>query len=186
MPSQVKKFDRLLVVGLGNPGAQYTSTRHNIGFDIVDAFTDDWSKAPAGNAMAAKTSIDATEVHVLKPQTFMNLSGEAVQAYAHYFKIAPEAIVVIHDEADIPFGAIKTKFDGGTAGHNGLKSIAQQLGTHAFWRIRFGVGKGSSPHVPLDQFVLAKWTEAEAQQLPQLIEQTLRHLHELIVAPPQE
>ena len=187
MPSQAKRFNKVLIVGLGNPGMEYEATRHNIGFRILDTFFDEtWKDTKNGNAQVAKTSVDGVEVYLMKPQTFMNKSGEAVQPFATYFKIDPEAVIVVHDEADIPFGEIRAKQGGGTAGHNGLKSLVQRLGTENFWRVRFGIGKSPNPNIALDDFVLGKWSEAERQQLPTLIEQTIRQLHELIVAPPQD
>lgn len=186
MPSQAKSSN-LLVVGLGNPGLSYEATRHNIGFAVLDAFIDaSWKESRQGNALVANVSINGVDVHLLKPQTFMNLSGEAVRAYADYRHILPEEILVIHDEADIPFGEIRQKFGGGSAGHNGIKSLVQHLGSDAFWRIRFGIGKSDNPQMPLDAFVLAPWTNAEKQQLPLLIEQAIHLLHERIVTPPQE
>lgn len=177
----------MLLVGLGNPGMEFDATRHNVGFHILDTFVDDtWSQEKAHKALSANTTVDGVTVHLLKPQTFMNLSGEAVQSYASYYKIPVEAILVIHDEADLPFGDIRLKQGGGTAGHNGLKSLVQRLGTDTFWRLRFGIGRGDNPNVTLENFVLAKWTESEQQQLDQLVQQTLHKLHEFIVAPPQD
>jgi len=175
----------VLLVGLGNPGMEYELTRHNIGFQVLDAFADGtWKEDNAHKAFTAKTSVDGVTVHCLKPQTFMNKSGEAVQSYAQYYNIAPDAIFVVHDEADLPFGDIRLKQGGGTAGHNGLKSLVQHLGTDAFWRLRIGIGRGDNSQVALEDFVLGKWTESERQQLDQLIQQSIHKLHECIVAPP--
>lgn len=185
MPSQAKRNDKVLIVGLGNPGLKYEETRHNIGFKALDVFVDEWKDSPKHKSFVSKTSIEGVEVHLIKPQTFMNKSGEAVQSYAAYFKIPTEAIIVIHDEADLPFGEVKEKLGGGTAGHNGLKSIVERLGTQDFWRIRFGISHSPNENIPLDEYVLSKWTESEAGMLPELIDNTLHKLHELIVAPPE-
>lgn len=166
---------------------EYEATRHNVGFRVLDAFVDEnWKETKSGNALVAKTSIDGVETYFMKPQTFMNKSGEAIQPFAAYFKIDPEAVIVVHDEADLPFGELRSKQGGGTAGHNGLKSMVQRLGTENFWRVRFGIGRGDNSNIPLEDFVLSKWSEPERQQLPTLIEQAIHSLHELIVAPPQD
>lgn len=187
MPSQAKKFNNVLVVGLGNPGIKYDSTRHNIGFEVLNRLCDStWEQARRGASLVSNVSINQTNVHLMKPLTFMNKSGEAVQPMVDYIQMSPEAIIVIHDDADLPFGEVKVKRGGGTAGHNGLKSLVAHLGTNDFWRIRFGIGRSANPNIPLDVFVLSKWSEAERQQLDILIEQTIHKLHEHIVAPPQD
>jgi peptidyl-tRNA hydrolase, PTH1 family len=131
-----------LVVGLGNPGLRYARNRHNIGFMAADAIA--WRHGLPGfrsrfNGEVAEGSIGGERVLLLKPQTFMNASGEAVAEAARFFKIAPEEIVVIHDEIDLRPGKLRVKSGGGTAGHNGLRSIDALLGPD-FWRVRIGVG----------------------------------------------
>lgn len=132
-----------LFVGLGNPGAQYAATRHNAGFWWIDSVA-------AGNSCkllheskfsgdAGRLKINANEAWLLKPATFMNKSGRAVAALANFYKIPPEAILVIHDELDLPAGSIKLKKGGGHGGHNGLKDIIACLGTNEFWRMRIGI-----------------------------------------------
>lgn len=161
-----------LVVGLGNPGPQYVATRHNVGFLFIDYLQDYFTLPPlkpkfqAGFALG---KIDNIDVALLKPLTFMNLSGQSVQAAAHFFKIPPEKIIVCHDEMDIPFGTIKTKCGGGNAGHNGLKNISQCLGTNDFQRLRIGIGR---PPLALEasQYVLSILSKSEQKTLGDLYE----------------
>jgi PTH1 family peptidyl-tRNA hydrolase len=133
-----------LFVGLGNPGPEYEATRHNAGFWWIDALARQCKvtlvsdKSYQGHV--ARTTLDGSTVWLLKPQTFMNLSGRSVAALARFFKIAPEEILVIHDELDVEPGEAKLKLGGSHAGHNGLRDIHAQLGTDAYWRLRLGVG----------------------------------------------
>ncbi len=133
-----------LFVGLGNPGAEYEATRHNAGFWWVDALARElkvnlaFDKGYQG--LVARASVHGHTVWLLQPQTFMNLSGRAVGALARFYKIAPEEILVVHDELDVVPGQAKLKFGGGHAGHNGLRDIHAQLGTGDYWRLRIGIG----------------------------------------------
>ncbi len=133
-----------LVVGLGNPGPSYEATRHNVGFWWIDALAQQlgWSfaSAPAHKAWLAKGQWQGRPLCLLKPQTFMNLSGQSVASFARFFKLNPSQIWVVHDEIDLPPGTAKLKQGGGHAGHNGLKDIVAQLGSPDFWRLRLGVG----------------------------------------------
>lgn len=133
-----------LFVGLGNPGAEYEATRHNAGFWWIDALARAWKLSLATEkgfqAQAARTTVAGRPTWLLKPQTFMNLSGRSVAGLARFYKIAPEEILVVHDEIDIPAGQMKLKHGGGHAGHNGLRDIHAQLGSDAYWRLRIGVG----------------------------------------------
>ena len=135
-------MDRL-IVGLGNPGSKYQNTRHNIGWDVLELLPDyqnlKWIEKFKGQY--AVQSIGSDKIYYLKPQTFMNLSGESVQPLMNFFKITIENILVVHDELDLPFGTIAFKNGGGLAGHNGLKSIAGILGTQDFKRLRMGIGR---------------------------------------------
>jgi peptidyl-tRNA hydrolase, PTH1 family len=133
-----------LFVGLGNPGAEYEATRHNAGFWYIDALARElkctlaYDKSYFG--LVASTVVAGQKVWLLKPNTFMNLSGKSVGALAKYFKIAPEEILVAHDELDIVPGEAKIKLGGSHAGHNGLRDIHAQLGTDQYWRLRIGIG----------------------------------------------
>jgi peptidyl-tRNA hydrolase, PTH1 family len=133
-----------LFVGLGNPGAEYEATRHNAGFWLVDALARELKCSLAYDksyfGLVARTSVAGQAVWLLQPQTFMNLSGKSVGALAKFFKIAPEEILVAHDELDIVPGEAKIKLGGSHAGHNGLRDIHAQLGTDQYWRLRIGIG----------------------------------------------
>ena len=134
----------MLVCGLGNPGEEYAHTRHNAGFSTIDviarrAGVSYWKNQ--GGAEVAIVSRDGRDVVLAKPQSFMNCSGGPVSKLCSIYGVAPEALLVIHDEMDIPAGDVRVKFGGGHAGHNGLRSIIDKLGTRDFSRVRFGIGK---------------------------------------------
>ncbi len=133
-----------LIVGLGNPGPGYADTRHNAGFWWVDELTKLWGVSlqhERGHfGLVARFGTQGRTVWLLQPQTFMNRSGQAVAALSRFFKIPPAAILVAHDELDLPAGECKLKFSGGHAGHNGLRDIHAQLGTPDYWRLRIGIG----------------------------------------------
>jgi PTH1 family peptidyl-tRNA hydrolase len=153
-----------LLVGLGNPGPQYSESRHNVGFMLLDYLAAETGIGFAESrwkAMTAKTAISGVAVVMLKPETFMNLSGIAVSRAAHFYKIAPDRIIVIHDDLDIELGRIKIVSGGGDGGHKGVRSIIDHLGTSDFPRIKIGIGRPAGPVLP-DKYVLAKF---EAEEL---------------------
>jgi PTH1 family peptidyl-tRNA hydrolase len=134
-----------LIAGLGNPGPEYEQTRHNAGFWLVDNLANTLpgcrlQRESRFNALCAKTSIGGHESWLLEPQTFMNRSGQSVGALARFYKIAPEEILVVHDELDLAPGVAKIKKGGSSGGHNGLKDITAALGTQDYWRLRLGIG----------------------------------------------
>jgi PTH1 family peptidyl-tRNA hydrolase len=133
-----------LFVGLGNPGPEYEATRHNAGFWWIDALAHELklSLAPekSCHALLARTTLAGRPLWLMKPQTFMNLSGRSVAALARFFKIQPGEILVVHDELDLAAGQVKLKLGGGHAGHNGLRDIHAQLGSPDYWRLRLGIG----------------------------------------------
>ena len=133
-----------LIVGLGNPGREYEATRHNAGFWWVDEFARmhgaGFKAENKFHGLIARAALHGHEAHLLKPQTFMNISGRAVGAVAQFYKTAPANILVVHDELDLPPGSAKLKLGGGHGGHNGLKDIIAHLGTRDFWRLRIGIG----------------------------------------------
>ena len=135
-----------LIVGLGNPGSEYRDTRHNVGFMVVDALVDRWRVADQWRekfeALQIKTVRGDEPVIIAKPLTFMNLSGQAVQALAGFYKIEPADVFVVTDDVALPVGRLRARREGGAGGHNGLKSIIQSLATQAFPRMRVGVGRG--------------------------------------------
>ena len=135
-----------LIVGLGNPGAEYDGTRHNIGFEVADELTQRWGlpKPKAkyrGLLTEGRTGPGGPRVAILKPQTYMNDAGESVGPARGAFKVPLERVLVVHDEIDLPFGEIRTRTGGGLAGHNGLKSLKTGLGSADFARVRIGVGR---------------------------------------------
>lgn len=133
-----------LIAGLGNPGAEYSATRHNAGFwavaAIVRATQTTLRHEARFHGLAARARFHGSEVWLLQPETFMNRSGQSVAALARFHKILPAEILVVHDELDLPPGAVKLKFSGGSGGHNGLKDIAAHLATPQYWRLRLGIG----------------------------------------------
>ena len=174
----------ILIVGLGNPGKEYDNTRHNIGFAAVDFFAEKHNFSPWVNKKDLKchlTSHTISEVRVLlaKPTTFMNLSGEAVQAIASFYKISSDQIIVVHDELDIPFGQIRTRLGGSAAGHNGIKSVSQYIGEQ-YGRVRVGIGPKTPEQIDSADFVLAKFSKNENEELPNLLRETSAVLSEYI------
>jgi PTH1 family peptidyl-tRNA hydrolase len=133
----------LLVVGLGNPGREYARNRHNVGWMVVEelARRHDASWRAKFNGRLAELRLDGHRVALLKPETYMNESGRAVAAAATFFKVEPDAVLAVHDEGDLDLGRLQARKGGGLGGHNGLRSIAQHLGTQEFLRLRIGVGR---------------------------------------------
>jgi PTH1 family peptidyl-tRNA hydrolase len=133
----------LLVAGLGNPGREHAGNRHNVGWMIVDelARRHDGAWRSKFNGKLAEIRVDGHKVALLKPETFMNDSGRAVSAAMRFFKLEPDAVLVVHDEGDLPLGRLQARIGGGLAGHNGLRSVAAHLGTPEFLRLRVGVGR---------------------------------------------
>jgi peptidyl-tRNA hydrolase, PTH1 family len=150
----------LLVVGLGNPGREYANTRHNAGWMVVDELARRHGGSFRGkfSGQLAETRIGDARIALLKPETYMNLSGSSVQAAARFFKVEPEHVLVVHDEGDFDLGRLQARQGGGLAGHNGLRSIAQSLGTQDFLRLRIGVGRPErgDPR-PLADYVLSNF-----------------------------
>jgi PTH1 family peptidyl-tRNA hydrolase len=150
----------LLVAGLGNPGREYAGNRHNVGHMVVDelARRHDGSWREKFSGRIAEVRIDEHRVALLKPETYMNESGRSVRAAADFFKVEPDAILVVHDESDLELGRLQARFGGGLAGHNGLRSIAKHLGTPDFMRLRVGIGRPErgDPR-PLADYVLANF-----------------------------
>jgi peptidyl-tRNA hydrolase, PTH1 family len=148
-----------LIVGLGNPGEKYQLNRHNIGFLIVDKYTTNLGKFEFNKKFDAEI-LKVGEVIFAKPRTFMNFSGKSVSEICSFYHIDPEEILVIQDELDIEFGKIKLSFDSSDAGHNGIKSITDSLGTKKYYRLRFGIGKPTD-YTPIEDFVLQDFTTLE-------------------------
>ena len=161
-----------LIIGLGNPGKRYESTRHNIGFMALDALAAQLEielKQKSFNALWGKGTIAGNNVLLAEPQTFMNLSGTAVRQLQSFFKTDISNLIVIHDDLDLPFGAVRLKTGGGTAGHKGLASIESNLGTSEFARVRLGIGKPVDKS-RIESYVLEPFQKEEKIVLPELIQ----------------
>src|ERR1700712_4622018 len=163
----------LLFVGLGNPGKDYEATRHNVGFMAIDEFArlnefEPWIIKKDMQCMYASGKVNDTRVILCKPTTFMNLSGEAVQALANFYKIQPVSVVVVHDELDVNFGQIRMRLGGSAAGHNGIKSVTKLLGEENYGRVRVGIGPKKPEQIDSADFVLQDFSKIERAELPAL------------------
>ena len=159
---------KYLVVGLGNPGAQYDNTRHNVGFEVLNRLAKDSEVSFKVDRLCEKTEVKykGRTIILIKPTTFMNLSGKAVQYWLQKEKIPVDRLLVISDDLSLPFGKLRLKPKGSDGGHNGLKDIQSVLQTSVYSRLRFGVGSEFAKGRQSD-FVLGKWSEDEFQQLEQ-------------------
>lgn len=163
-----------IIVGLGNPGRKYDGSRHNIGFDVIDELVDRYhigGPERFGKSLIGKGRIGDRRVILVKPMTYMNLSGEAVQEIVHYFRADPaEDLVVISDDIDLEAGRLRIRKKGSAGGHNGLKSIVQHLGTDEFARIRVGVGAKPDPDYDLADFVLGHFSGREKETMEEAVQ----------------
>jgi len=164
-----------LIVGLGNPGAKYALTRHNVGFMALDAFAhgagaseNQWKKEH--KALTFKARMGSEAFLLAKPQTFMNLSGESVAPLMKYYDIALEDLLIIHDEVDLPFGKMKFQKKRSPGGNNGIKSTHQHLGTDDYTRLRVGVGRPSNTKMSVADWVLQNFSETEMKWMPELLD----------------
>jgi PTH1 family peptidyl-tRNA hydrolase len=175
----------LLVVGLGNIGEEYNLTRHNIGFEVVDALVsskselNDWQDKKNFKAHFSLGQFGDTRLIVIKPTTLMNLSGEAVEAVTNFYKIAPSQILIVHDELDINFGQIRTNTGGTSAGHNGVQSVIDHIGKD-FNRLRIGIGPKKPVQIDSADFVLGKFKKAELELVGDLKKEVVAMLVEYI------
>ncbi len=170
-----------LLIGLGNPGTRYAHNRHNIGFMAVDAIAEkygfpNWSQKFQGHTAEGK--IGTHKVFLLKPQTFMNLSGESAGALARFYKIPLENIIVFHDELDLPLAKVRVKCGGGNGGHNGLKSLDAHLGQD-YWRVRMGIGHPGDKDM-VSPYVLSDFSKEEAPAIETLCTSSAKHIDLLL------
>ncbi|MBE3011615.1 aminoacyl-tRNA hydrolase [Microbispora sp. NEAU-D428] len=175
---------RWLVAGLGNPGPEYAGNRHNAGFMVLDelaARVGGRFKAHKSRAEVVEGRLAGLPVVLAKPLSFMNLSGGPVKALADFYKVTPDRVIVVHDELDIPYGALRAKTGGGDNGHNGLKSITKSLGTRDYPRIRFGIGRPPGRMDPAT-FVLRDFATAERKDLPFLVDRAADMVESLMTA----
>lgn len=177
-----------LIAGLGNPGREYESTRHNVGFRWVDELARlqnlSFKNETKFHGLAARGQLHGHEMLLLKPQTFMNVSGRSVGAMAQFYKIEPAEILVVHDDLDLQPGAARLKLGGGHGGHNGLKDIIAHLGTRDFWRLRLGIGHPGE-RAEVVNFVLNDPRKEDLALIEQAMQRALE-ISELIVAGKQE
>ena len=162
-----------LVVGLGNPGAEYAKTRHNAGFLLVKKLAERWKAGGASEkkfvARVAKAERNGKKVLLCEPQTFMNLSGESVGALVSYYQVPLTSILVAVDDADLPFGEIRLRPGGGTGGHHGLESVTQHLGSKAYARLRIGIGRKNDAR-EIAGYVLGKFDSSENEMLDKILD----------------
>ena len=177
-----------LIVGLGNPGREYETTRHNVGFRWVGELARlqnlSFKNETKFHGLAARGQLHGREMLLLKPQTFMNASGRAVGALAQFYKIAPAEILVVHDDLDLPPGVARLKLGGGHGGHNGLKDIIAHLGTRDFWRLRLGIGHPGE-RAEVVNFVLNDPRKEERALIEQAVQRAFE-VSDLIIAGKQE
>ncbi|HEX7469581.1 MAG TPA: aminoacyl-tRNA hydrolase [Verrucomicrobiae bacterium] len=161
-----------LIVGLGNPGAEYAKTRHNAGFLAVERLAEcwraSWKLEKKFNARVAKMDLDGTRVLLCQPQTFMNLSGEAVGALMNFYRVVPADLLVVVDDADLPVGEIRLRPGGSSGGHHGLESVEQHLGTREFARLRIGIGRKDGAREITD-YVLSRFDKAETALMEKVL-----------------
>ncbi len=177
--------DPYLMVGLGNPGTKYHGTRHNIGFEVIDAFAQENNADLAvekWDCLTGKVKLGETTVHLVKPMTYMNLSGKAVVRFMDFFKIPIAKIIVVHDDLDMKPGRIKLVAGGGTGGHNGIRSIVSHLGTNGFYRLKIGIGRpgagNAHAEIPVDRYVLSSFQEDEINVIQSRIVEMLKGLEQ--------
>lgn len=164
-----------LVVGLGNPGPEYTDTRHNVGFWVANALQEEYdfsSFQKKFQGMYAEKTVGQTKFYILKPLTYMNLSGAAVGEIMRYYKIPLDHVIVVHDDLDLPVGSIRLKRGGGEGGHNGLKSITQHIGKD-YWRLKIGIGHpGDKARV--SSYVLSPFSKTDKEEAVEAVEKVIQ------------
>lgn len=176
-----------LVVFLGNPGTKFNGTRHNAGFMAADAMAKELNVSINKlrfKALTAQVEIGGEKVLLMKPQTYMNLSGEAVEQAAKFYKISPEHIIVVSDEVAMPIGKLRIRKSGSAGGHNGLKNIIQHLGTQDFPRIRMGVGAAPHPDYDMADWVLSTFKNQDAEDMQALAERVSKAVQCYIIEGP--
>ena len=162
-----------LIVGLGNPGRKYARTRHNAGFMVVDRLAERWRTTLAlkkkFQARLGLLERDGRKLLLCEPETFMNASGEAVTAVSGFYRVAPERMLVVIDDADLPLGELRLRARGSSGGHHGLESIEQHLGTREFPRLRIGIGREEGGAREITDYVLSQFSAAEAERLEKVL-----------------
>jgi peptidyl-tRNA hydrolase, PTH1 family len=176
--------DRWLIAGLGNPGARYAGTRHNAGVMVLESLLKDTGsslKRHKSGCAVAETTMGTTRVVLARPLAYMNESGRPLKDLARWYKIPAERLVVVHDELDLPFGEVRVKDGGGLAGHNGLRSIANHLGSQGFARVRIGISKPPGRKQGTDH-VLDEFDSRERRALPEIIDRAAHAVERILEA----
>lgn len=171
-----------LIVGLGNPSEKYSKTRHNLGFMVADELVKKTGAVSVNtkfNADIWTVKMDDATSFIMKPSTFMNNSGQAVAPFMKSKKISPEHLILIHDDLDIPFGKIRISKDTSSAGHNGVQSVIDSLGTKDFTRVRIGIGRPTNEQ-PIEDYVLAKFSTDKKKVLPDIIDKSILEIEKIL------
>lgn len=177
-----------LIVGLGNPGREYVGTRHNMGFEAVDALCaklDISMKKEKFRSVYGEGRIGNEKVLVIKPQTYMNLSGESVREFRDWYGVEDDHIIVIYDDISLPVGTLRIRERGSSGGHNGIKNIIYQLGTEEFPRVKIGIGTPVHPDYDVKDYVLGKFSEEEVKILIQTVIRAAKAVEGMILENPQ-
>jgi PTH1 family peptidyl-tRNA hydrolase len=172
-----------IIVGLGNPGAQYLHTRHNAGFLAIDYICNKYNarvNKSAHKGLVGEATIAGKRVLLVKPQTFMNLSGECVRAVLDFYKLSPDNLIIIYDDISLDVGRLRVRRDGSAGGHNGIKSILEHLGTQTFPRIKVGVGQKPHPNYDLASWVLSEFKKDEQKALEPALENACKAIELLL------
>ncbi len=184
-----RTMDISLVVGLGNPGEKYQNTRHNTGFMFIDCFKEKnrdtfnfsaWEFNKKFNALVSYGKINSYKIILLKPQSFMNLSGESIKKALSFYKLKPKDLTAIHDDIDLPLGKFKVSRDASSAGHKGAQNIIEALGTQNFTRFRIGIENRGKKKAPTEKYVLEKFTKEENNAMSKIIKEAAETLMNLI------
>lgn len=173
----MESLSPLLIVGLGNPGSAYAKSRHNLGFMVVEALASrhaiELREQPKFMGRIGRGRIEQREIYLLLPLTYMNESGRSVREVVSYYKFEPKQVLVVCDEADLPFGEMRFRLEGGTGGHRGLRSIGIHLGSQQYSRLRVGIGRDAGD---LAEFVLARFTSGEEETLDGVIDRAVKRI----------
>lgn len=182
MQEEASRHKHWVIVGLGNPGITYSQTRHNLGHMVVRSFGNEMSwpfkKEPKTNTEFARGTLKGANIHLVLPTTYMNDSGRAVQKYLSYYRLTAEDLIVVIDDAALPYGNLRIRLEGSSGGHNGLKSIEEHIGTQQYIRLRMGVGQPSAGQ-DLADYVLERFTQDESALLDQVIQKGVKALRYL-------
>jgi len=184
----LERSDMFIVACLGNPGKKYQKNRHNIGFMLGECLIRSYNVSVSSSkfhALSGRSIIQMHEILLLLPQSYMNMSGVSVRKALEYYKLTPERLAVIHDDIELPFGVIKKKFGGGHKGHNGIRSIIQEIGTPDFHRIRFGIGRPDTPETTVSDHVLSDFNEEELVKIRELAPAAVEMLISIIKPDPE-